>query len=68
MAQFKFEITLNSDDLDGDEFWEEALKEDGTGVGLLTRSLIYAIDDSLILVGGQKEGKDVIKLIEYKEK
>jgi len=39
MKQFKFEITLTEDDLDGDEYWENALEVDGTGIKTLTETL-----------------------------
>lgn len=66
MKRFKFEINLTSDDLAGDEFWEDAIKHDGTGIADLTEFLQQMITDSNILCG-DIEAKDVIKLISYNE-
>lgn len=68
MKKFKFEINLTSDELGGDEFWEDAIKKDGTGIADLTEFLQNMIDDSNILAGSDVEAKDVIKLINYTEK
>ena len=65
MKTFKFEITLTEQDLEGDEFWEQALEEDGTGISTLTEALEQAITDSNIMVGSDRTAKDVIKLISY---
>lgn len=67
MKRFKFEITLLETDLAGDEFWETAIKEDGTGISDLTKFLETMIFDSNILAGSIQEPKDVIKLIEYND-
>jgi len=65
MKQFKFEITLTDQDLMGDEFWEEALKRDGTGIAELTETIEQMIADSNIIVSSDKTPKNVIKLISY---
>jgi len=67
MKQFKFEITLTDQDLMGDEFWEEALKRDGTGISELTETIEQMIEDSNLIVSSDKTPKDVIKLISYTE-
>jgi predicted methyltransferase MtxX (methanogen marker protein 4) len=67
MKQFKFEITLTDQDLMGDEFWEEALKRDGTGIAELTETIEQMIEDSNLIVSSDKTPKDVIKLISYTE-
>lgn len=69
MKQFKFEITLKEDDLEGDEFWENALERDGTGVADLTDYLIQIIKDSnLFACCSDQEAKNTIKLISYTNK
>lgn len=65
MKQFKFEITLTERDLAGDEFWEDALKHDGTGISVLTDTLEQMIEESNLIISSDKEPKDVIKLISY---
>lgn len=67
MKQFKFEITLTEHDLSGDEFWEESLKKDGTGISSLTEFLEDMISESNLLVGSDKTPKDVLKLISYSD-
>jgi hypothetical protein len=66
MKTFTFEITLLESDVQGDEFWEDAIKEDGTGIKALTEYLIQAIEESNLMYGSDREVKDVIKLISYK--
>ena len=68
MKQFKFEITLMEHDLEGDEFWEQAIARDGTGIADLTEFLIQIISDSNLLYGSDKEPKDIIKFISYTDK
>ena len=65
MKQFKFEITLTDQDLMGDEFWEDAIKRDGTGIAELQETLEQIIEDSNLIVSSDKTPKDVIKLISY---
>ena len=69
MKEFKFEITLIEGDLSGDEFWENALERDGTGVADLTDYLTQIIIESnLLACCSDKEVKNTIKLISYKNK
>jgi len=65
MKTFKFEIILTEDDLVGDEFWEDAIQKDGTGITDLTEALVSAIEDSNIMVSSDREPKDVVRLISY---
>jgi hypothetical protein len=67
MKVFKFEITLTEDDLSGDEFWEEAIEKDGTGIADVTQAIIQAIQDSNIMAGSDKEVSEVVKLISYND-
>lgn len=57
--------TLTERDLAGDEFWEDALKHDGTGISVLTDTLEQMIEESNLIISSDKEPKDVIKLISY---
>jgi len=68
MKKFKFEITLTDEDLIGDEFWEDALERDGTGIAVLKETFENMINDSNILISSDKDAKDIIKLINYTEK
>lgn len=65
MNTFKFEITLVDEDLIGDEFWEEAIEEDGTGIAKLTRTLGMMIDDYDLIINSDKKGADCVKLKSY---
>ncbi len=67
MKQFKFEITLSEEDLEGDEFWEGALERDGTGILELTSFLEQMIEESNLLYGSDKSPKEVIRLISFTE-
>ncbi len=67
MKTFKFEITLTEDDISGDEFWEEAIEKDGTGITDLTQAIIQAIRDSNIMAGSTKGASEVVKLISYSD-
>lgn len=67
MKVFKFEITLTEDDLSGDEFWEEAIEKDGTGIADVTQAIVQAIQDSNIMAGSDKEVSEVVKLISYND-
>ena len=65
MKQYKFEIVLNDIDLDGDEFWEDIIKKDPTGITPLTEALADIIDQSNMLIGSKLNGEDVVKLMSY---
>ncbi len=65
MKKFKFEITLTEQDLAGDEFWENAIKRDGTGIADTQEFLEQMIEDSNLIVSSDKAPKDVIRLISY---
>lgn len=65
MKTFKFEIVLTESDLAGDEFWEEAVKEDGTGIKVLTETLENLIEESNLIISSNKKVSDIIKLVSY---
>lgn len=60
---YKFEITITEQDVEGDEFWEDAISEDPTGIAPLTEALIQAIEESNLIIG--REVKDCVKLINH---
>lgn len=65
MKTFKFEIIFTENDLMGDEFWNDAIRKDGTGIADLTEALVSAIEDSNIMVNSDRGPKDVVRLISY---
>lgn len=67
MKTYKFEIILTEDDVNGDEFWEQAVERDGTGIADLTEAIAQAIEDSNLMISSQKKPMEVIKLISYKD-
>lgn len=67
MKKFKFEITLTEDDLCGDEFWEDAIKQDGTGIAALQESFEMMIEQSNLIVSSNKSPKDVVRIISYED-
>ena len=67
MKTFKFEITITEEDVEGDEFWEQAIERDGTGIAELTEAIAQAIEDSNLMVSSDRKPADAIKLISYKD-
>lgn len=67
MKKFKFEITITEEDVNGDEFWEEAIDKDGTGITALKEAIVQAIEDSNLMINSENKPSDVIRLIEYKD-
>ena len=68
MKRFKFEITITEDDVAGDEFWEDALKKDGTGIEDLKGAIVQALEDSNIFVSSDRSIKDdIVKLVSYSD-
>lgn len=65
MKVFKFELTITEDDVGGDEFWENAVTKDGTGIGDLTDAIARAIEESNLIVSSHRNPADLIKLISY---
>lgn len=65
MKVFKFELTITEEDVNGDEFWEDAIEKDGTGIKDLTDAIAQAIEDSNLIIGSDRKPIDVIKLISY---
>lgn len=67
MKTFKFEVTITERDLEGDEFWEDAVAKDGTGIADVTDALARAIDDSNFIIGSGRSARDVVKLISFSD-
>lgn len=68
MKRFKFEINITEDDVAGDEFWEDALKKDGTGIEDLKGAIVQALEDSNIFVSSDRSIKDdIVKLVSYSD-
>ena len=66
MKTYKFEIILTENQLDGDEFWEEIIHADPTGIGSMVETMKDAIQDKFF--GYPSEEIDqIVKLIEYKD-
>lgn len=47
MKKYVFEITIDEHDIAGDEFWEECIQEDYTGIVPLKRHLQEVINEHL---------------------
>lgn len=67
MKRFKFEITITEDDVSGDEFWEDAIENDSTGITNITEAIIQAIEESNLIIGSDQEVKDIVKLISFED-
>jgi hypothetical protein len=67
MKVFKYELIITDQDVEGDEFWEQALERDGTGIADLTEAIAQAIEDSNLMVRSDKKPIEVLKLKSYSE-
>jgi hypothetical protein len=67
MKVFKYELIITDQDVEGDEFWEQALERDGTGIAELTEAIAQAIEDSNLMVGSDKKPIEALKLKSYSE-
>jgi hypothetical protein len=65
MKKYKFEIELTEEDIKGDEFFEQCLEADGTGIKVLSETIADIIRDSNLMISSIRDPKDVIKLITY---
>lgn len=65
MKKFKFEIVITDDDVKGDEFWEQALENDGTGITDLKDAIVNSMVESNLFISSINEPKDMVRLIEY---
>ena len=67
MKVFKYELIITEQDVEGDEFWEQALERDGTGIIELTEAIAQAIEESNLMVGSLRKPIEVLKLKSYSE-
>ena len=65
MSKFKFEINIEEDDVNGDEFWEDAIKEDGTGIKVLTKTIKNILEESNLFISSEKNIDEIIKLVNF---
>ncbi len=65
MKKFIFEIVITQDMLEGDEFWEQALKRDGTGIADVTALLKNAISDGVLMGMYDGDMNGVVKLTKF---
>jgi len=65
MKRFTFELVITERDVEGDEFWEQALERDGTGIAELTEAIAQAIKDSNLMVGSDRKPIEAISLKKY---
>jgi hypothetical protein len=49
MKRFVFEVTIEESDVDGDEYWEEALERDGSGIATLKETLEDALVEAFFI-------------------
>jgi len=65
MRKFKFEINIEEIDVEGDEFWEEALQKDGSGIDVLTKTINDIFTESNLFISSDKNISDIIKLVKF---
>jgi hypothetical protein len=64
MKTFKFELTFTDEQLEGDEFWEEALNQDGIGIAALIESVESMVKGSNLIDNRLPIG-NIVKLSSY---
>ena len=64
MKKFTFQLTITENQLEGDEFWEDAIKNHPTGIPFLLNSLKDMCSDTNLL---NEIYPDTIKLIKYED-
>ena len=67
MKVFKFELIITDRDVEGDEFWEQAIERDGTGVADLTEAIAQAIEESNLMVNSERKPIEALKLKSYSD-
>jgi len=69
MQTYIFTLTLTSDDLGGDEFFEDAIAKDGTGITDVTYALKCMMKESNFIADADADTMDsIIKLVKYTDK
>lgn len=64
MKTYRFELLITEQDVSGDEFWEEVISEDETGITGLKEAIWQALKDSNLILSKDFNG---LKLTEYKD-
>ena len=67
MKTYRFEIILTDEMLEGDEYWEDVLEEDASGIKPVLTDIIDALDDKFGLTVHGRDARSIVKLIEYKD-
>ena len=67
MKRFVFELAITEQDIEGDEFWEQALKKDGTGITALKEAIAQAIEDSNLMICSDRKPIEIIALRKYEK-
>lgn len=67
MKQYKFEITLTENQLKGDEFWEDIIDSEPTGITGMVESMKQAIQDKFFGYPSD-EIDEIVVLTEYTDK
>ena len=65
MRKFKFEINIEEIDVEGDEFWEDALQKDGSGIEVLTKTINDIFTESNLFISSDKNISEIIKLVKF---
>ena len=65
MKKYKFELIIDEEDVAGDEFWEYAVKKDGTGIADLKEAIAIALIESNLFISTNKSVVDMIRLVEF---
>jgi hypothetical protein len=67
MKTYKFEIIQTEEMLEGDEYWEDVLEKDPTGITPILTDIIDSLDDKFGLTVTGQNPKSIVKLIDYKD-
>lgn len=67
MKTYKFEVTLTEEMLEGDEFWENVIKEDNTGITPLLGIICDSISETFSIADNGYNVSDYVTLKEFKD-
>ena len=62
MKTYRFELFITEEDLQGDEFWEDIINQDPTGISPLRDALVSLLYEGNLI---NKDVNDFIRLVEY---
>lgn len=68
MKRYKFEIEIDEDDVAGDEFWEQCLSEDPTGIKPLYDTICELFEDNNLFISSDKDIKEIVTLKKFEDK